>query len=119
MHTDSAGAVVEALQANRNCDVFIDEGGETMRRDPCYQFLATRARQYGHRVFFIAQRANQLLPVIRKNCTAVYCFRQCASDARLLSDDFAVDFSQASSLGKGEYLQYLGLGSEVVKKRLF
>lgn len=110
---------MEALKLNRDCDVFVDEGGETLQRDDAYQFLATRSRHYGHRVFFIAQRATQLAPIIRKNCTGFYCFRQCGSDCKLLGDDFAVDISQATQLKKGEYLRYLTLGDEVEKERIF
>lgn len=108
-----------ALQ-NKNLDIFIDESGETMQRNPAYQFLATRSRQYGHRVFFIAQRAQQVLPVIRNNCECYYIFRQSRMDCELLVRDTAEEkFYECEKLMKGEYLFRDQLGKTPKKYKLF
>lgn len=119
-HVPDADILQKVCKSNRDLDVFVDEAGETLLRDSEYQFLATRSRQYGHRLFFIAQRAQQVLPIIRNNCEAVYCFRQSKPDAEILAREYADPvFLSACTLKKGEYLARLGIDSPVKKYQIF
>jgi len=112
-------ALVTFAQTNKNCNIFIDESGESINRDRQYQFFATRARHFGHRVFFITQRANQLTPTIRLNCSALYVFRQSPKDAQLLYDDFGHDeILEATKLKKYEYIELVTTCGQCVKKMI-
>lgn len=115
-----ADEVLAIAQSNKNLDIFIDESAETLCRDNAFQFLATRSRQYGHRVFFIAQRASQILPVIRNNCETVYCFRQSKKDAEIIANDLADDcFLQCAKLSKGECIAKIGCDGKPQKYKIF
>ena len=88
--TDNVSELVSIVETNKRLNIFIDEAGESLKRnDKEFQFLATRTRHFGHNVFFITQRANQLTPNIRTNCESLYCFKQSFNDASVLAQEFA------------------------------
>ncbi len=90
------------------CALFIDEIGESIGRGKDasdLKWLATRCRHWGHRSYFIGQRAVLVEPTIRSQCTTGYVFRQSVDDAKALAKDFAdQDMLRASQLRVGEFL---------------
>jgi len=120
IHTTNIDDLLTLAQLNKNLNIFIDEAGEMLKRNDAYQFLATRSRQYGHNVFFIAQRACMLTPVMRNNCESIYAFNQCNSDSKILADDFANEiFLELPKLKKGECIYIKCVGFEPLKIRVF
>jgi hypothetical protein len=77
-------------KSNIKCNIFIDDSEEATDRDRTYNFFATRARHYGHNCYFIMQRPTQVLPTVRHNCAAVYCFKINPVDAQ----DLAINFNE-------------------------
>ncbi len=100
-------------QQARGCAVFIDEAGEVVGRYQDEQhWLATRSRHYGHRAHFLAQRAQQIAPLVRDQCTTLFLFRVSLSDAKLLADEWGrEELRQAHTLGQGEYFAVTKFGA--------
>lgn len=93
-HFDSVELLMKALRESQRVKAYIEESGECVGRGRDAvdkQWLATGSRKWGHVVTFIAQEAQQILPVIRKNCTRGLIFRQSMTNAKLLANDFADD----------------------------
>jgi hypothetical protein len=107
-------------KANINCNIFIDDSEEATDRDRSYNFFATRARHYGHKCFFIMQRPTQVLPTVRHNCAAIYCFRLNPKD----SEELSIDFNEpmlvnAPSLNVGEFYAKISPTATCRKCKLF
>ena len=103
-HTMDIDSLLYFAQHNIRCNIFIDDAGDNMRRSKDFDFFTTCGRRWGHTVFLITQRANQLTPNIRTNCETIYCFRQSDYDVELLLQDFPTDFNKAKTLPKYEFL---------------
>ena len=115
-YTSSIKSISRFVETNINCNIFIDESGEAIcRNDNAYQFLATRTRHFGNRVFFITQRYKQLTPNIRFNCDSLYIFRQNVADCEELAKINPV-FFDANKLVKYHYYEMATPFSEVVEK---
>jgi len=83
---------LERVKRSRGCALFIDESGEMVGRyDDEMFWLATRSRHYGHRAHFISQRAAQLSPTVRHQCTRLFLFRVGVKDAKTLAEEFSDD----------------------------
>lgn len=92
---------------NKEMVFVIDEAGEFFARDRKYNRIATLTRQKGHDVYFVAQRALQLQPAVRSNCSEMYVFRQSLPDAKTLAEETACDkLLECKDLQKFEYLRY-------------
>jgi len=120
--TDSPAQFVEVVKGSRSCALFVDEAGNFI--DEGYvselRWLATNSRHYGHNCHFISQRAVQIPPTIRGQCSNLFLFRQSFSDARELSKDFVSDdILTANELKRGEYFGKIGIDGKVYKARLF
>lgn len=104
--TDDPAAFMRVLKANPNAAVFVDEGGETVGRyNQAMEKLATQFRHLGHNCHFISQRPVQLPLTIRANCSGLFLFSSCATDAKTLAEDFVCpDLLKATSLPQGRYL---------------
>jgi hypothetical protein len=104
--TDDPDEFLRIAKLNTKCALFVDESGVMIGRySGAMQWLATNARKWGHKAHFIAQRATQLDPLIRTQCTVLYLFRQSPTDAKILSNDFVVSgLEDAAELPKGHYL---------------
>lgn len=91
--TDSVEMIYRIATAKenryRNFVFFVDEAGEFLERCREYDKLATQTRQFGHDIYFIAQRVTMLTPNIRNNCAKVYLFRQCESDCKIIAQEKA------------------------------
>lgn len=113
---------IETVKASRSCAVFVDECGIWVNDGfiDLLQWLATNARHYGHNVHFISQRAQQLNPTIRDQCSHLFLFKQSFDDAKSLTRNFATDdLLAAPSLKAGEYLGKVGIDGTVFRGRVF
>ena len=91
--------------SNRSCHCFIDESEKTLAFDKQYNDFATFSRKFGHRFYFIGQRAQQMLKTIRTQCSSIFLFKQHNDDAKLLSRDFCDDaLLESHTLKRGEYI---------------
>lgn len=88
-----------------HCAIFVDESAEMIGH---YQsemfFLATRGRHMGHNCHFISQRAKQISPTVRDQCSFLALFSCSYPDALELSNNFnRPELKEANGLSKGEY----------------
>jgi len=82
--------------------------------------LATNSRHYGHNAHFISQRAKQIDPTIRSQCSNIFLFKQSLYDTKDLSNEFVSQgLMQAHTLKKGEYIYKIGVDGETKKGRIF
>ena len=93
---------LKVAKANTSCALFVDESGSTIGRGADaarMHWLATQARHWGHRTYFIMQRITQVEPLIRSQCSKYFVFRCSASDAKILIEETGeAIFSQAPQL---------------------
>jgi len=117
--TDDPEKFLAVCKANQSCALFIDESGQTIGRySGEMQWVATNSRKWGHKAHFITQRATQLDPTVRCQCTSIFLFKQSLDDSKILSREFvADDLKESCNLQKGEYLAKLGVDSPVYKGR--
>jgi hypothetical protein len=115
--TDDPILFLEVCKANKKCAIFVDEAGRMLGRYPKeLEWLATESRKFGHRAYFITQRASQLNKTIRTQCSNIFLFQQAPSDCRVLSDEFNRDaLMGACNLKKGEYLAKISVDGIVYK----
>jgi len=104
----------------RSCAIFVDESGEMVGQYQDEMFwLATRGRHYGHACHFITQRANQISPTVRDQCSYLFVFNCSLKDSKELSDGWNRDeIKNAYQLEKGEYLSVPRWG-QIERKRVF
>lgn len=82
----------ERMKKSRQCAVFIDESGAMIGQYDAEMFwFATEARHWGHRSHFITQRAVQLSPTVRHQCTRLFLFRVGIKDAKTLAEEYGND----------------------------
>ena len=117
--TDNPDLFLEVCQKNKKCAIFVDEAGAMLGRYPRQlTWLATNSRKWGHRAYFITQRASQLDKTIRTQCSSIFLFQQAVSDCKVLSDEFnRPALMDACDLKKGEYLAKIGVDGIVYKGR--
>lgn len=104
----------------RSCALFIDESGEQIGQYEREMFwLATRGRHYGHNSHFITQRATQLSPTVRDQCSYLFLFNCSIDDSTQLAKEFnRPELKAANTLAKGEYFQCPRWG-QIVRSRVF
>lgn len=119
--TSSTKQFMKSATQSRNCSLFLDESGETVGRYNEEMFwLATRARHFGHVSHFISQRATQLAPLVRDQCSHLFLFRVSNPDAKVLADSWSNEsLLEASKLDKFHfiYLQRFGKASRYILTR--
>lgn len=105
IQTGNSDAFLDAVKKSRSCAVFIDESGEMIGQyNKEMQWLATRARHYGHNSHFIAQRGAQLSPNIRDMCGHLFVFNISRVDSELIAREWNRDeLLEANKLKKLEY----------------
>lgn len=105
---------------NRNCAVFVDEGGSTIGKfNDAMNELATRGRHWGHKCFFITQRVKQLSTTVRTQCSELVIFKQSLSDTKDLANEFVEPMiNDAHLLNKGEFI-YIRDGQPPLKLNVF
>lgn len=111
---------LDAVWRNRNCGVFVDEGGSTIGKyNKVMDELATRGRHWGHKCFFITQRAKQLSTTVRTQCSELVIFKQSQLDTKDLSNEFVEPVIMgADKLNKGEFY-YVRDNQKTVKLNVF
>lgn len=110
--TDKA-EFLDRVKKSRQCALFIDESGEMVGRYDAEMFwCATQARHWGHRTHFITQRAAQLSPTVRHQCTKLFVFRVGVKDAETLAEEFGQDsVLEAGRLPQFEFLAVSRFGN--------
>lgn len=69
--------------------VFIDESGEMVGRvNEEMAKVGTRGRHNGHSVFFLTQSRTQLNPILRRQCSQLFCFAIGADEAKGLAEEW-------------------------------
>lgn len=95
--TDRDAFIALARKAT-GCVLFVDEAGITIGQYPPVEveWLATQARHWGHRVYFVCQRAVQVKRTIRDQCSELYLFNVGRKDAEEWSENFNDDALRAA-----------------------
>jgi hypothetical protein len=119
--TDDPEDFLKFVKINTKCALFVDESGQMIGRYTTpMEWLATNSRKWGHKAHFLAQRATQLPPIVRAQCTTIFLFKQAMTDAKILAADFvAEDLKQSCFLVKGEYLVKVGVDGQVKRGKLW
>lgn len=115
--TDDPARFMSVVKVNTSCALFIDESGQTIGRYAGeMEWLATQARKWGHKSHFITQRASQLGPTVRNQCSTVIVFKQSVTDSKIIASEFVADeFIEACNLKAGEYLGKHGVDGPVFR----
>jgi len=102
--TRDADQFMNVARGSRQCALFIDETGDALGKfDTSRDWLATRARHYGHKSHFITQRPAQMSRTVWTQCTELFLFNISEYDAKLLANEFnQPDLKRADSLGPYE-----------------
>lgn len=119
--TSDPDEFLTVVKSNRSCAIFVDEAGYMIGRyGGAMQWLATNSRKWGHKAYFITQRANQLDVNIRNMCSSVFIFKQSLDDTKILSREFvSEEIKQAHTLKKGEYIAKIGVDGQAFKAKAF
>jgi len=81
--------------------------------------LATMGRHWGHKCYFITQRAKQLSTTLRSQCSEIVIFKQSINDTKDLADEFVEPMiNQAHSLDNGECI-YVRHNEKPLKLNIF
>jgi len=103
---------MEYVQQARDCYIFIDESGEVGKLASEFYWLATRSRHYGHSVFFITQRSNQMKPIIRSQCRQLFLFCSAKNDCKILYEDFNYkELLEGNNLAQGTFFHAQRFGT--------
>lgn len=106
--TTDASELVAYLKKkdNHSCVVFIDEGGLTLDKfDPSLTWLGTTSRHWGHSVFFITHRMENLNLTMRSQASSLFLFNSNMEDSRELASNFnKPELKAAVDLPKGHFL---------------
>lgn len=117
--TDDPAKFLEVFWNSRGCMAFMDEGGESVGRyDTTMQKTATRGRHHGHVCHYLAQKATQLAPVVRDQCTRLFAFCQSYKDGKILSDEWnRPELETVNTLKQGEYIYAVKMGDIQTNRR--
>jgi hypothetical protein len=110
--TDDPEKFLVTFWQSRSCMAFMDESGESVGRyDLAMQKTATRGRHWGHTCHYIAQRASQLAPLVRDQCTRLFLFCSSTKDGEILSREWnRPELETCSQLKQGEYFYAVKMG---------
>jgi hypothetical protein len=117
--TDDPDEFLNVYWNSRGCMAFMDEGGESVGRyDVTMQKTATRGRHWGHTNHYIAQRATQLAPLVRDQCTRLFLFCSSTKDGEVLAREWnRPELEGCSQLKQGEYYYAVKMGSISTNRR--
>ena len=112
--TDDKDEFLEIFWNSYDLVVFVEEAGETVRREPDMVFTATRGRHqvgaeaHGHSVYYSTHRLKQLDTTLRDQCPELYLFACSNEAARDLADDYGcAALKLAPSFLPGEFIHIL------------
>jgi len=81
--------------------------------------LATRGRHWGHKCYFISQRAKQLSTTLRAQCSELVIFKQSLTDTKDLANEFVDNaINEANALDDGDFI-YVRHRQKTVKLNVF
>ena len=86
--------------------MFLDEASSYLKSSyPEHQELAKYCANFHKYMYVMAQRAKQIPPNTRTQCTALYCFHQLQPNAKIVVEEFGRGLSveRITSLRPGEY----------------
>jgi thymidylate kinase len=110
--TSDINEFMDYVKQARDCYIFIDESGEVGKLAKEFYWLATRSRHYGHSVFFITQRSNQMKPIIRAQCRQLFLFCSAKNDCKILYEDFNyAELLEANNLPQGTFFHAQRFGT--------
>jgi hypothetical protein len=117
--TDDPEYYLQVVKVNKSCALFIDESGQSIGRySGPMAWLATNARKWGHKSHFIAQRATQIDPLVRGQCTTIFLFKQSVADSKILASEYVCDeLQKANTLCQGEYFGKVGVDGKIYKSK--
>lgn len=118
--TNNQAKFLHAVWNSKNCIVVVDEAGESIGKyNEVMNRLATRGRHYGHKCFFITQRAKQISTTIRTQCSEIAIFKQSKDDTKDLANEFVEPMiNEAHTLENGQFI-YVRNGLKPVKLNAF
>ncbi len=110
--TDDQEEFLDVFWRSRSCAAFLDEGGESVGRyDLAMQKTATRGRHCGHSCHYVAQKATQLAPIVRDQCSHLFLFTSGLASAKMLAEEFnKPDLLQATQLQMYSYFHATRFG---------
>jgi len=73
---------------SRGCAVFIDEAGTVGKFSEHIREAATKGRHWGHQFFFLSQKATQIEPLVRDQCSNLFLFRSGLQSRKTLAEEF-------------------------------
>lgn len=76
------------FKSSRSCFCFIDESGYIGKFSECLKESATRGRHFGHSFFFLAQKATQIEPLVREQCSGLFLFRAGLQSRKILAEEY-------------------------------
>lgn len=100
---------LNAMIKSRSCALFVDESGESIGRNAKEMMVVTtKSRHFGHKAHLICQRAAQIDPNVRHQCTDFYIFAQSPYDAEVFAQEnkWGDKLLHLADLNQGEYLHF-------------
>lgn len=103
---DDPEVFLHTVFSSQRCAIFVDESGDTIGRyGGEMNKLATKGRHWGHKCHFISQRAQQIDPSTRTQCSELFLFKSSLTDADILSKEYGEPaLKDATKLQRGECL---------------
>lgn len=87
--TDNPDEFLRMFWAARCCACFMElADADVEAADTRFHKCFTQGRHEGHRCYFLSQRAAQVHPNIRENCTSLFLFAVATKAAKLWADEF-------------------------------
>lgn len=84
----NAHDLLQVARAEKSCAIFLEEAGDTLKRELCFNWFTCRARHWGHKVWVITQRLQDLNPALRNNCTEAVVFASRQDDCDTLASEY-------------------------------
>lgn len=117
--TDDQEEFLKAYWANRDCAAFFDEGGEIGRYNKAMDKTATKGRHWGHKNYYICQRAKMISTNIRSQCSELVIFKSSLDDTKDIANEFVEPIiNEAHELGEGEFI-YVRRGKSASRHNVF
>ncbi|HYC70018.1 MAG TPA: hypothetical protein VEB66_02355 [Opitutaceae bacterium] len=103
--TDDPDRFLRMFWAAKSCACFMElADADVEASDTRFHKCFTQGRHEGHRCYFLSQRAAQVHPNIRENCTSLCLFAVSTKAAKLWAEEFADDaLLGASALNPAEH----------------
>lgn len=100
--TDNIGLLVEEAKNQKCCAIFVDESSDCSKH-PDFEWIFTKARNWGHESHFISQRHTQVPPIIREQVERLYLFRVSKKSANSWAEEFAMPEIETFNAQIGQY----------------